>query len=191
MFWKIGGGLIALAAFFLTLNFVWKKGMEAGRLELSAQVSAASADAISAEAVGYARGVAEAKTVEVKHIEWRTQWLEPARETITKEITRYAQTLAGRAVCLDADGVRAANQDITTANTLAEPATTGSGAGAMPAAPTAPDGPSRHDDPRPSALMDRPSRDDPRGVREDTTIIDRDLAGMSGAEVTDFNQEGR
>jgi hypothetical protein len=173
-----GVGLLALAAFFGWLygNARYAAGLAVGTTSVASQVNAAAESVRVSAELAYAKGIAENQAREVAHIEWRDRWFTPAKEIIIKRITEYAQTPTGAAVCLDADGLRAANQDIDAANLLATPATTSRSAGILSATPTDQREPGRNRNSSPSAPMDSAISPRQIGVREETRLGRRELA---------------
>jgi hypothetical protein len=187
--WKYltGAAGVGLLAFALWLGYrnAMSASFERGRASVAAEVNKATVEAYSRGIAAQDKQVAETAIKVEQHIIWRDRWLTPAKETIIKRITQYAETPMGRDICFDADSVRAANQDIATANALAHPAAAARSEGGLSTIAGDRNGSGRDGDPGPSPPVDRAIISGFGGVRQEAETGDRHMAEELIAEEGD------
>jgi uncharacterized protein HemX len=125
--WKYAAGAagVALLAFALWLGIA-KYGeaqFQAGQLSIAVEVAKAATESEKRALAEYQRGIEQGQAATKTFIEWREGPLRTVKETIYRDLEQYEQTVAGSAVCLDADGLSATNQNISAINATAYPIT--------------------------------------------------------------------
>jgi hypothetical protein len=124
--WKLlaGAAGVGLLAFALWLGITryGKAEYARGRADLAVEVAGARAEGEALAADAFERGVAHGQQASLGFIRWRDGPLRKVTERVNHEIIRYRASPAGRAVCLDADGLRTANQSIAAIAATAFPA---------------------------------------------------------------------
>jgi hypothetical protein len=123
--WKYAAGAagVALLGFALWLG-ITKYGASqftAGQLSVAVDVAKAATEAEKRALAEYQRGIEQGQKATQTFTEWREGPLRTVRETIYRDLDQYEQTASGSAVCLDADGVSEANQNIRSINATAYP----------------------------------------------------------------------
>jgi hypothetical protein len=191
--WKLGAGLasVALIAFALWLG-ITRYGaaqFQAGRNGALAEVAVAdqantarwSATIRASEQAAFAKG----QEARLGFIRWREGPLRMITQRIENERIVYRTSPAGRALCFDADSVRATNADIDAINATAftsDPSATTRSDGAMQPSPVARNGKRRDGNPLPSPRSDDESGAILGRMREETPIADARLAEVRDAQ---------
>jgi hypothetical protein len=178
--WKYlaGAAGVALLGFALWLG-ITKYGdarYDEGRLRTAVDVAQAATESQELANAAYQRGVEQGQQAEITFIKWRDGPLRIQKEFVTREIIKYQQSDSGRAICFDADGVRAANQDISAANATAFTDAAARSDDVVRENAADRDAAGRDGNPRPSEEDDREIRISDRRVREEAPIADRSMA---------------
>jgi len=125
--WKYAAGVagVALLAFALWLG-ISKYGaaqFQAGQLSVAVDVAKAATESEKRALAEYQRGIEQGQAATKTFVEWREGPLRTVKETVYRDLEQYEQSDAGSAVCFDADGLSATNQNISTVNATAYPLT--------------------------------------------------------------------
>ena len=181
--WKLlaGAGAVALIGFALWLG-ITKYGaarFDEGRLSVASEINSAAVKAEQEKLKAFERGIAQGQQASLGFVQWREGPLRTIIERTKHDNIVFRESVAGRVQCLDADGVRAANQGITAINATAFPADSSGPAPTVPdRGPDQPE-PRRDGDGGADARTVFPNRPEPRGVRAEA-----EAGGGRMAEVT-------
>jgi hypothetical protein len=178
MKWAAGLGAFLLIGFALWLGITryGQARYDEGRATLATEIATAQADGERNALAEYQRGIAEGQEASLGFIRWREGPLRTIKETINHETILYRQSAAGGAICLDPDGLRAANQSIAAINHIAFPADPGRGDDPLPESRVDPAIAGWQREPSGGAGGDGGNGLEPLAMRENPPDDDRSLA---------------